>query len=278
MLSAAFALTASLAWGLGDFLGGLKSRALPALAVMAVSQPFGLVVLAAAVVVRGSRPDGFEVAWAALAALFGTVGLVAFYRGMAAGAMSVVAPIAAVAAGVPIAWGVVSGDTLGGLQGIGVAAALGGSVMTSLERRGEQTRVAAGAGWAVLAMLGFGGYFVPMHAAAAHDWLWPAFVFRCTSVALVWATVSVRGDLPRRLRPHLPVLVAVGLLDTGGIAVFSAAASSHGLLSIVSVLASLYPVVTVLLARFLLGERVQRAQSLGVVVTLAGVVLITAGG
>jgi drug/metabolite transporter (DMT)-like permease len=278
LLPAAFALTASLVWGLGDFLGGLKSRAIPVLAVMAASQPFGLAVLALAVAIRGTGPGGPEVAWAALAALFGTAGLVAFYRGMAAGAMSVVAPIAAVAAGVPVAWGVLSGDKLGGLQGIGVAAALGGSVMTSLERRGDQTRVAAGVGWAVLAMLGFGGYFVPMHAAAAHDWLWPAFVFRGTSVAVVWAVLGARRDRLRGVRPHLPVLVAVGLLDTGGIAVFSAASSTHGLLSIVAVLASLYPVVTVLLARFFLGERVQLAQSVGVVVTLAGVGLITAGG
>jgi drug/metabolite transporter (DMT)-like permease len=277
VLSAAFALSASLAWGLGDFLGGVKSRALSAVVVMAVSQPFGLVALAVAVAARGTAPDGPDVAWAVLSAVFGTIGLAAFYRGMAAGAMSVVAPIAAVAAGVPVAWGVLSGERIGVLQGVGIVAAVGGSVMASLERHGAQRRVAAGVGWAVVAMLCFGGYFVPMHAAATHDWLWPSFLFRCTSVPLVLAALSRRGGVPRDLRPHLPVLAAVGLLDTGGNAVFAAASSTHGLLSIASVLASLYPVVTVLLARFLLGERVQRTQDVGVVVTLAGVVLITAG-
>ena len=277
MLAALLALGASLAWGAGDFTGGVKSRVLPVLTVLAVSQPFGLVVLGIAVAVRGTPPDGWDVCWACLAALLGTLGLVAFYRGMAAGAMSVVAPIAAVAAGIPVAWGVASGDRLSFLQAIGIAAALGGSVIASLERHAEGTRVAAGAGWAVLAMLCFGGYFVPMHAAAPHDWLWPSFVFRCTSVPLVWAALLVRRTPPAGIRPHLPALVAIGILDTGGNTLFAGAAAAHGLLSLAAALGSLYPVVTILLARLFLGERVQRSQDLGVVVALAGVVLITAG-
>lgn len=277
MLSAGFALAASLAWGLGDFLGGLKSRALPALAVMAWSQPFGLVALGIAVAVRGSGPGDAGVAWACVSAVLGTIGLAAFYRGMAAGAMSVVAPIAAVAAGIPVAWGIAAGDRIDGLQGIGFVAALGGSLLASVERRDERARVARGVGWAVAAMLAFGAYYAPMHAAAAHDWLWPAFLFRCTSVSLVWTTALLRGGGHGVAREHLPGLVAIGVLDTGGNALFAAAASTHGLLSVVSVLASLYPVVTVLLARLVLGERVQRSQEAGMLVTLAGVVLITAG-
>ena len=277
MLSAALALAASLSWGVADFAGGLKARALPALTVMAASQPFGLAALAVAAAVRGRGPDGAEVAWACLSAALGTVGLAAFYRGLAAGAMSVVAPIAAVAAGIPVAWGVVSGDRISVLQGVGFVAAVGGSVVASLERGERRTQVAAGVGWAVLAMLAFGAYYVPMHAAAQHDWLWPALVFRCTSIPLVWAAAGLRGSLPRGLRPHLPGLVAIGLLDTGGNALFAAASSTQGLLSVAAVLASLYPVVTVLLARFLLGERVQASQDAGVLVALAGVALVTAG-
>ncbi|HET7567363.1 MAG TPA: DMT family transporter [Gaiellaceae bacterium] len=277
MLAGLLALGASLVWGIGDFTGGVKSRVLPALTVMAASQPFGLVVLGVAVAVRGRGPDGPEVAWACLSALLGTIGLAAFYRGMAIGAMSVVAPIAAVAAGIPVAWGVVGGDRISFLQALGIAAALGGSVVASVERHAEGTRLAAGAGWAVVAMLCFGGYFVPMHASAPDDWLWPAFLFRCTSVPLVWAAVLARRSAPRGVRPHLPALVAIGFLDTGGNALFAAASAANGLLSVASVLGSLYPVVTVLLARFLLGERVQRTQDAGVVLALAGVVLITAG-
>jgi drug/metabolite transporter (DMT)-like permease len=252
---------------------------LPSLVVLATSQPFGLAALGIAVAGRGTGVPGDEVAWSALAAVFGTVGLFAFYRGMATGAMSVVVPIAAVAAGVPVIWGVaVSGDHIDSLQAIGFLAAVGGSVAASLELRPERRQVAAGVGWAALAMLAFGGYYVPMHAASTHDWLWPAFLFRCTSVTLVLTVVLARRIRPSDLRSHWPGLVAIGFLDTGGNALFAAASSTHGLLSVVSVLASLYPVVTVLLARLVLGERVQRTQDAGVVVALAGVVLITAGG
>ena len=277
-MAALLALCASLSWGVGDFLGGVKARVMPSLLVLAASQPFGLAALGLAVAVRGTGPPGGEVAWSALSAVLGTVGLVAFYRGMAAGAISVVAPLAALSAGIPVIWGVaVSGNHVSGLQGIGFIAAIGGSVAASLELRPGRTQVAAGVGWAVVALLGFGAYFVPMHAASTRDWLWPAFLFRCTSVTLVYAVVLIRRLRPAGLRGHWPGLIAIGFLDTGGNALF-AASSSHGLLSVVSVLASLYPVVTVLLARLVLGERVQRTQDAGVLLVLAGVVLITAGG
>lgn len=279
MAAALLALGASLSWGVGDFLGGLKARVLPTLTVMATSQPFGLAALGLAVAVRGTGIPGDEVAWSTLSAVAGTVGLFAFYRGLATGAMSVVAPIAAVAVGVPVIWGVaVSGDHISGLQAIGFIAAVGGSVAASLELQPERPQLAAGVGWAALAMLAFGVYYVPMHTASTQDWLWPAFLFRCTSVTLVWSVVLAGRAWPTGLRPHWLGLVAIGFLDTGGNALFAAASAAHGLLSVVSVLASLYPVVTVLLARFVLGERVQRTQDAGVVVALVGVVLITAGG
>jgi uncharacterized membrane protein len=278
-LAALLALAASLSWGVGDFLGGVKARVLPILLVMAASQPFGLAALGIAVAVRGTGIPGDEVAWAALSALLGTAGLATFYRGMAAGAISVVAPIAALSAAIPVIWGVaVSGDRISGLQAIGFIAAVGGSVAASLELRPERAQVAAGVGWAMLAMLAFGAYYVPMHAASGQDWLWPAFLFRCTSVTIVVSLALLRGLRPTGLRGNWPALIAIGFLDTGGNALYAAASSSHGLLSVVSVLASLYPVVTVVLARVLLGERVQRTQDAGVLLVLAGVVLITVGG
>jgi drug/metabolite transporter (DMT)-like permease len=278
VLSALLALGASLTWGFGDFFGGVKARVMPTVTVMAASQPFGLAALGIAVAVRGTRIPGDEVAWSALSAVIATLGLFAFYRGLAVGAMSVVAPIAAVSAGIPVIWGVVvSGDHISALQGLGFAAAVCGSVAASVELQPERRRVAAGVGWAALAMLAFGSYYIPMHAASTQDWLWPAFLFRCTSVTIVVSLALARGLRPRGLRAHWAGLVAIGVLDTGGNALF-AAASTHGLLSVVSVLASLYPVVTVLLARIVLGERVQRTQDAGILVALVGVVLITAGG
>lgn len=276
-MAAALALLASLSWGVGDFLGGVKSRVLPVLVVMAASQPFGLAVLAVAVAVRGSAPPGPEVAWAALAALLGTAGIVAFYRGMAAGAISVVVPVAAVGAGIPVVWGLLQGDSVTFLQDLGFVAAIGGTVMVTVERGVERRRFAAGTGWGVLAMLAFGAYFVPLHAAARHDWLWPSFLFRVVSVSLVWTALLVRRERMGGARAHLPALLAVGLLDTGGNALFAAASSSRGLLSVASVLASLYPAVTVVIARIVLGERMERTQDAGILLTLAGVALISTG-
>src|SRR5262249_8450929 len=141
--SALLALGASLTCGFGDFLGGLRARVLPALTVMGAAQPFGLVALGIAAVARGTAPPGDEVAWSALAAVFGTVGLFAFYRGLATGAMSIVAPIAALAVGIPVIWGVVvSGDHIRGLQAFGFVAAIGGSVAASLELKPKRPQLA----------------------------------------------------------------------------------------------------------------------------------------
>jgi drug/metabolite transporter (DMT)-like permease len=245
--------------------------------VLAGAQPVGLALLAVAVVIRGHGPPGREVLWACLAAVFGTSGLVAFYRGMAAGAISVVAPISGTAAVVPVLWALAHGEHPSGLQELGFVLVLGGVVATSWERTPGRARITAGAGWAALALVAFGGYYVPMHAASRHDFLWASLVFRSTSTTLVWLAALALGQRPRGIRPHLSFLVAIGVFDTGGNVLFAAASQEHGLLSVVSILASLYPVVTVLLARTALRERVQRTQEAGVVVTLAGVALVSAG-
>src|SRR5919197_1661091 len=258
MLAVLLALGASAAWGLGDFLGGVKARVLPALSVLATSQPVGLAILAAAVAIRGEGPPGRAVLWACLAAVFGTTGLVAFYRGMAVGAISVVAPIAGAAAAVPVVWGLARGEHPSGLQELGFVLALGGVVATSWERTPGRTKVAGGVGWAALALVAFGGYYVPMHAASRGDFLWASLIFRATSTTLVWPAVLALRRRPRGVRPHLPAIAAIGVLDTGGNVLFAAASEEHGLLSVVSVLASLYHVITVLLARMALSEPVQR--------------------
>ena len=275
MFAAALALAAAASWGVGDFLGGLKSRSLNPVAILIVAQPIGLTLLAIWVAVRGQRPPGSEVLWACLAAVLGTTGLIAFYKGMAAGALSIVAPIAGAGAAIPVIWGLAHGDHPSGYQELGFAAALIGVVLASFERRPEAARLAAGVGWAVIAMLAFGAYYIPMHEASHGDFLWAAFVFRLTSTTLIAAAWLVLRP-PSARRADLPVLASIGILDTGG-NVFFAAASAKGLVSVVSILASLYPVVTVLLARAVLHERVHRSQELGIVLALAGIVLISAG-
>ncbi|MDQ2984704.1 MAG: EamA family transporter [Actinomycetota bacterium] len=275
MIAAALALTAALSWGVGDFLGGLKSKTLPALSVLAVSQPIGFAALAIAVAIHWTAPPGLTVLWACLAAILGTTGLLAFYRGMAAGALSIVAPIAGAGAAIPVVWGLASGDRPSAVQDVGFVVAIAGVVLASRERRAENTQLAAGVGWAIVAMVAFGAYAIPMYTASREDFIWSSFVFRSTSLTFVaLALLALRPRLPGRI--DLPTLAAIGLLDTGGNVLF-AAASSHGLVSVVSVLASLYPIVTVLLARRILHERVQRGQEAGVLLALVGVVLISAG-
>lgn len=275
MVAAALALAAAVSWGIGDFLGGLKSRSLRPVAVLIVAQPIGGALLGTWVAIRGQGPPGSEVLWACVASVFGTVGLIAFYRGMAAGALSIVAPIAGAGAAIPVIWGLARGDNPSSYQEFGFAAALIGVVLASFERNPQAARVAAGVGWAAIAMLAFGGYYIPMHAASQGDFLWAAFIFRLTSTTLIAASWLVLRPARAR-RADLPALASIGILDTGG-NVFFAASSTKGLVSVVSILASLYPVVTVLLARAVLDERVHRSQELGIALTLAGIVLISAG-
>jgi drug/metabolite transporter (DMT)-like permease len=275
LFAAALALAAAASWGVGDFFGGLKSRSLNPVAILIVAQPIGLALLAIWVAVRGQGPPGSSVLWACLAAVLGTTGLIAFYKGMAAGALTIVAPIAGAGAAIPVIWGLAHGDHPSGYQELGFAAALIGVVLASFERRPEAARLAAGVGWAVIAMVAFGAYYIPMHEASHGDFLWAAFVFRLTSTMLIAAAWLVLRP-PSARRADLPVLASIGILDTGG-NVFFAAASAKGLVSVVSILASLYPVVTVLLARAVLHERVHRSQELGIALALAGIVLISAG-
>ena len=276
MLAALLALGASASWGFGDFLGGFKSRTLHPLAIMAVSQPVGLALLGIAVVARWSAPPGGDVAWALVAALFGTVGLWAFYRGMAAGSISIVAPIVGAGAVIPVAVGLATGDRPSVVQQVGFAAAIGGVVLSSWERRPGAPRWAAGAGYGIVGLLAFGWYFVFLHLASGGDFLWPSFLFRVGSTSLVWSAVAAARPRAEGLAGAWPALVLIGCLDTGGNTLF-AAASSYGSVSVTSVLASLYPVVTVLLARHRLHERVRRLQEVGIALTVAGVVLVSAG-
>ncbi|HUK97081.1 MAG TPA: DMT family transporter [Gaiellaceae bacterium] len=274
MSAFALALGASLAWGVADFVGPLWGRTWGALRVLLWAQVGGVVAIAVAVALRGQGPHGWEIVLAVPAALSGTLGLYAYYRGMAVGAMSVVAPIAGVSAVVPVVFGIATGDRLSAAQVAGIVCAIAGVGLASIEHQEGTRRIAAGVGLAALAAIGFGFYFPPMHAAGSTDFWWASLLFRTTAFAVVAAAVAVRHP-PLRLRPRdLAVVVAVGIGDTLGNVLF-AASSSHGLVSLTSVLASLYPIVTVLLAAAVLHEHVAASQRAGIVLTLTGVVLIS---
>jgi drug/metabolite transporter (DMT)-like permease len=276
MLAVVLALGASATWGLADFFGPLKGRTLGPLRVLFWAQLGGLFSIALIVAVRGQGPAESAAFLAIPAALSGTLGLYAYYQGMRVGAMSVVAPIAGVSAVIPVTVGIASGDRPSGWQALGIAFALAGVFLASREPGRTGSRFAAGVGLALLAAIGFGGYFPPMHAAGDADFWWAALLFRITSTSVIVTATLVRRSAVVVSRHDLPLLLLVGVGDMSGNLLF-AAASAQGLVSITSVLASLYPIVTVLLARAVLGERVARSQEGGILLTLAGVALISAG-
>ena len=276
MVAIALAVAASLTWGAADFGGGLLARRFPAVGVSAVSQAAGFVVLLAAVAVSGGGIRGHGFALGLAAGVGGGLGLAAFYRALAIGTVSVVAPIAACGAVVPLALALASGDDPSGLALIGAVVALSGAILASLEERTAEERerrdaVALAAGAALL--LGLFVYF--LGRGSQHGGVLSALVgARTASLALlvVWALVT-RTSL--RFGRATGAVAAVGLMDVAANALF-ALASREGLLAIVSVGGSLYPVPTVVLAHVVLGERISGVQRFGIALALAGVVAVAA--
>ena len=285
MLAVALGLGSSLCWGLADFFGGLQSRKRAMLAVLLVSQCVALLVLLPlALALADEGPSAAAVGWAAMGGSAGVIALAAFYRGLAIGTMSVVAPISATGAAVPVLVGLAEGERPGVLQVAGMAAALAGVILASRESEpaedlGAAHRQAgrAAVGLAFVAALGFGTFFVGVdRASATAEVPWVIVISRsCSLVLVLIAALVVRPRLPRDAG-SIGALAMIGVLDLGANGLF-ALATTEGLLSVVAVLGSLYPAVTVVLARFVLAERVSRLQEVGFGQTLLGVVAISAG-
>jgi drug/metabolite transporter (DMT)-like permease len=237
------------------------------------AQVGGVAAIAFAVAIRGEGPHRWAVFLAAPASISGMLGLYAYYRGTMVGAISLISPIAGASAIIPVVFGIATGDHPSASQLAGVACAIVGVALASFERKEGVSRVAAGAGLGVLAAVGFGFYFPPMHIAGKADFWWASLLFRATALLLVGAVVAGRRPPLRLRRRDLAVVLGVGVGDTIG-NVFFAASSGKGLVSLTAVLASLYPVVTVLLAARVLREHIARQQRAGIILTLAGVVLI----
>ena len=282
-------LSSGLCWGAADFFGGIQSRRLPALTVAFWSQLAGALALAAALGIEGIRPAGPEVAWGLAAGVGSGCALVLFYRGLAEGTMSVVAPISACGAIVPVAAAVLTGDQPGAIAALGVATAVTGVVLVSRPAssppagsRGRAGRVVA---MALGSALGFGLFYVLVDAGTAAaartsgshgSPLWVIAGARTSSLVILSA-IALVGRRPalrwpgRRIGP----VALVGIGDTGANLLFAYAATT-GNLAVVGVLGSLYPVATVLLARWLLGERLSGGQNAGVALALTGVGLLAA--
>ena len=277
-MAALLALGGALSWGVGDFLGGLASRRLAVLTVLAVSQAIGLAgVLLWVWLASDPFPGVAELAPAAGAGIAGLIGLGALYRGLAVGAMGIVAPISAASPVVPLAVDAARGTVPDILQWLGIALVLVGIVTLSREPAGGGQRIAAGAGLAVVAALGFGFFVVGLDAGADESAPWAVVAARSASVTVaVGAAVFFTRTSLRPPRGLLPVLVGVGAFDTGA-NVLVAFATTKVPAGSVAVLGALYPVVTVVLARLVLGEQLSVARRVGGAVALTGAALVAAG-
>ena len=278
MVSVLLALAASVSWGVSDFLGGLNSRFLAVASVMLVSQTVGLGLLMPLALWHGWPAfDGPSYVFAAAGSAAGLIGIAAMYRGMAVGAVSIVAPISATGAALPVMFGLLRGEHATVLQMLGMALALVGIVLASRAANGSEkngsSRLASGVGFAALAALGFGGFFVLIHQASTYDVLWAGAIQRLTGVCIMVVVVLALRPSLKIGWPRVPALLVVGALDTSANVLYGAA-STMGLVSVSAVLASLYPVMTVVLARFVLRERLSPSQGTGVVCALAGVAFI----
>ena len=274
--SVGFGLASAASWGAGDFSGGLASRRAHVLGVVVVSQAVGLgILLALAIVQSQPLPPLVKLAWGSAAGLSGAVGLVALYRALAIGVMGAVAPVTAVlAAALPVLFGALSEGLPSMVKLAGFGLALAG-VWTLSRPEGPAGRP-EGLGLALLAGLGFGGFFILIDQARDVALVWPLVSARATS-SILTLSIALAGRRRAWLPPRglLPLVLLAGILDVGGNAFFVLAAQA-GRLDVSAVLASLYPAATVVLARVVLKERVTRARALGITAALVAIPLIAA--
>lgn len=278
MLAIVLALAASASWGSADFLGGISTKRLSILTVSAVSQFAGFVfTLTVVLVSQPGMPSAHVVVLGLIAGVLGTIGLAALYSGLALGPMGVVAPIAAMSGIVPVVVGLVRGERPGAIQLVGVALAIVGVILAARHRDESGARIHTRAAvLAVIAALALGLLVVLLEAAGSDDPAWAVLLVRVGALSLLAFAVLARRPSFAMGRDQLGTLVAVGVLDNGANLLFVLAAQ-RGLLSLIAVLASLYPVATVLLARSVLHERMGRIQVVGVAMALFGVALIALG-
>jgi drug/metabolite transporter (DMT)-like permease len=275
---ALLALGGAVCWGVGDFFAGIASRRMAVIAVLAISQAIGLVgLLLWVLATRESFPGLEELLPAIAAGVVGLIGLGALYRGLAVGAMGIVAPISAASPVVGLTADAAQGRSPAAVQWIGIALVLLGIAALSREPSGEAgSRVASGVGLALVAALGFGLFVVGLDAGSDESAAWAVAAARATSVAIAIVVALVLSSSLRPAPGAWPLLVGVGIGDTLA-NVLVAVASTQGSVGIVAVLSAMYPIVTVLLARVFLDERLTRPKRVGGAVAISGAVLVAAG-
>lgn len=272
-------LLAALSYGAGDFAAGLGGRRTDSGAVTVVVQIFGLAAAGIAVLIfRGNGPSPTALVWGAVSGVGNGLGTLALYRGLAVGQMSVVAPLSAVVTAVlPVVIGLALGEHLSTLAGIGIGVVIPAIVLVSWQRNSkENANTRTGIAEGVLSGIGFALLFIALNQAGTRSGAWPLITGQAVALLLVlpfgWRTYHrLRTDIST-----VAIIVAAGLL--GGTAnLLFLAATGYGQLSIVAVLTALYPAVTILLARIVLGERWTHFQMAGLIAAGIAIVLIAMG-
>jgi len=283
-----FGLLAAATYGVADFAGGQVSRRANVFSVVLVSQLAGAVPLALVVPFFADQPPTTAaLVWGAAAGFGGGTGVLFLYRGLAVGRMSVVAPITGVtAASLPVVFGLAIGERPGPISLIGVAVALAAVVLVSaapspdsdenVEAEDQPSWKRSGVPYAFAAGTGFGLFFVFLDAAGDDAGVWPLVATRCSSLVLV---AAIALSLRRPVKPPpgtTKLMVVAGVLDVAA-NVFYLISTRFGLLSLVAVLTSMYPAVTVLMARIFLNERMVAKQLVGLALAGAAILLIVLG-
>lgn len=275
-MAALLALFSAAVYGVGDFSGGMAARRVPATTVLLWSHLIGFVLLLAATPLLGGHPDGGDLLLGLAGGLAGAVGVGLLYKGLAVGPMSVVAPITALlSALVPVLVGVLQGERPRLGVALGMAAALASIVLVSAQGGGSlRPADPSGVLFALGAGLGFGLFFVALSYTGDDSGIWPLVATRVASVSSVGALAllgKVSREAPRGEARRLTGVA--GTLDATANVLYLLAVR-RGLLSVVSVLAALYPVSTVVLARAVLKERFGTLQRIGMAIAIPAAVLI----
>jgi uncharacterized membrane protein len=271
------ALCAASVFGVADYCGGRASRYVSPMVVTVLGQSAGFVVLLSAAVLVGSGlPPMSDWLWGGLAGIAGASGLLAFYRAMGSGFMTVVAPISAVTAtALPVVFGLSTGERPGllALSAIPfalVAVALISDVLGPHHRRAPRNILL----FSLVSGLAFGTVFIILGNTHDDGGLWPVVAMRMASIPFMTMVMFAARRRPSEAKGNLPIVFASGILDSTANALYLLAVR-EGLMSIVATINSFYPATTLLLATQLDRERIHRPQIVGLVIAATALLLIS---
>ena len=281
MIAYLLAIGCALSYGAADFIGGWTTRRAPAVAVVAVSQLGGLVLLGPLVPFASpGLPSAHDLLWGAVAGLAAGTGILLLYRALAVGTMSVVSPATAVTAvSIPVLVRIAAGERPAPLPALGIGLAIAAIVLVSRQRSTAPAgggRLPSGLAIALASGVGFGVFYLALAQTRHEAGAWPLLAMNVVTVSLFGGVALFRDELRRMPRPMAKMAALGGIFDFGAHALYLFAVREGPLPSVVT-LSSLYPATTIILARLILRERLTGWQMAGIACALAATVLIVRG-